>query len=339
MDLRQHEPPPFPPVLVQGLTKDFGAKRAVNDLSLQVNSGEIYALVGPDGAGKTTTMRLLCGALRPDAGRIRLAGIDVLHNTERARAKLGYMPQGFSLYQELTVLENLRFFVEVRGLPTADWEGRSWEILGFVGLEEFMHRRAGNLSGGMKKKLALATALVHSPPILLLDEPTGGVDVVTRQAFWQLLLRLLEQGVSVLLSTPYMEEAARCQRVGFIDEGRLLMEGAPEEITKALKGRVIQVRGDGLSGVSALAKGVPHVESVRKFGDRIHLRVEEGRGRRVISSLRRALKAEGLKGTVVETVDASLEDVFIALLEGQAGGGRPSDDLRSVTGRRRDGNG
>jgi len=225
---------------VHHLTKTFGEKVAVNDLSLRVAEGEIYGLVGPDGAGKTTTMRLLCGALRPDAGEVRIAGHDVARQVNHARAQIGYLSQRFSLYEELTVLENIRFFAEVRGLSRQAWYPRSMEILAFVGLEDFVNRRAGHLSGGMKQKLGLATALVHRPRVLLLDEPTGGVDPVTRQDFWQLIIRLVrEEGVTVLVSTPYMDEAVRCTRVGFMQEGRLLVEDTPDALRARLEGRAI----------------------------------------------------------------------------------------------------
>ena len=173
------------------LNKSFGSTHAVEDLSISIAPGEIYGLVGPDGAGKTTTLRLLCGALRPDSGQAHITGFDVLRQSEQARSQIGYLAQRFSLYEELTVLENLRFFAEVRGLSAADWQPRCMEILRFVGLADFTKRRAGQLSGGMKQKLGLAAALVHRPKVLLLDEPTTGVDPVTRQDFWQLIIRLV----------------------------------------------------------------------------------------------------------------------------------------------------
>src|SRR3990172_734198 len=186
-------------IQVANLHKRFGNLQAVNDLTLEIPTGEIYGLVGSDGAGKTTTMRLLCGALRPDLGRIEIAGYDVSRQTEEARAKIGYLPQRFSLYEELTVLENIRFFAEVRGLKATAWYPRCMEILAFVGLEEFTDRRAGHLSGGMKQKLGWAAALEHQPQVLLLDGPPTGLDPATRQDFWQLIIRLAVEGdVAVL---------------------------------------------------------------------------------------------------------------------------------------------
>ncbi len=200
----------MPSILVNHLSKSFGDTRAVNDIHLQVEQGEIYGLIGPDGAGKTTTMRLLCGALQPDhAGvstvcKMQIAGLDMLKQTDRARAQLGYLPQRFSMYEELTVLENLRFFAEVRGLSEAAWRPRCMQILEFVGLASFVDRRAYQLSGGMRQKLGLAAALVHSPKVLLLDEPTTGVDPVTRQDFWQLIIRLVaNEGGGIRQHTVY----------------------------------------------------------------------------------------------------------------------------------------
>jgi ABC-2 type transport system ATP-binding protein len=190
-------------IQVSNLVKRFGPLYAVNHLNLSISAGEIYGLVGPDGAGKTTTLRLLCGALQPDSGEMEISGYDVLTQTEQARAQIGYLPQRFSLYGELTVLENLRFFAEVRGLKSEDWKPRCLQILEFVGLADYSERWAGKLSGGMRQKLGLAAALVHEPKVLLLDEPTTGVDPVTRQDFWQLIIHLAAEGdVGVLVTTP-----------------------------------------------------------------------------------------------------------------------------------------
>src|SRR6188474_334029 len=199
------------------LKKHFGDLQAVDGVSLEIAAGEIYGLVGADGAGKTTTMRLLVGALKADAGEVNICGYDINRQTEQARSQFGYLSQRFSMYEDLSVLENIRFFAEVRGLRSNEWLPRCNEILDFVGLADFKDRRAGQLSGGMKQKLGLASALVTRPRVLLLDEPTTGVDPVTRQDFWQLIIRLTggsaanaEAGVSVLISTPYMDEASRC---------------------------------------------------------------------------------------------------------------------------------
>jgi ABC-2 type transport system ATP-binding protein len=308
-----------PLIFAQHLTKTFGHTLAVDDLSLNVAAGEIYGLVGPDGAGKTTALRLLCGALRPArAEQIRIAGCDLMRQVEQARAQIGYLPQRFSLYEDLTVLENIRFFAETRGLPSSEWRSRCAEILEFVGLAEFTGRRAGQLSGGMKQKLGLAAALVHRPRVLLLDEPTTGVDPVTRQDFWQLIIRLVSgtgSEVAVLVSTPYMDEAARCARIGFIRQGKLLVEGPPAALRSRLDGRILELRGRPLPLLRRLAQADEGVEDVQMFGDRLHLRVRAGQALPVLARLNAHIPEEGAEAQLLRQIPAQLEDVFISLLE------------------------
>jgi ABC-2 type transport system ATP-binding protein len=311
-------------ILVSHLSKSFGMTVAVDDVSLQVDPGEIYGLIGPDGAGKTTTIRLLCGALLPDPGKnhtetvVQVVGVDVLRQTDPARANLGYLPQRFSMYEELTVLENLRFFAEVRGLSEDTWRPRCMQILEFVGLADFINRSAGQLSGGMRQKLGLAVALVHSPKVLLLDEPTTGVDPVTRQDFWQLIIRLVaEEGVAVLVSTPYMDEAGRCARVGFMRQGKILLEGKPDELRARLNGRIIEVHGQPLPLLRDLARMDANVEDAQMFGDRLHLRVRPGSSEQVIELLKKEIPAHEGTVTQLRPITPQLEDVFIDLLEGQ----------------------
>ncbi len=314
----------MPHILVSHLSKSFGTTHAVDDISLRVEAGEIYGLIGPDGAGKTTSMRLLCGALKPDQLKkgmeavIEIAGMDMLKQTDPARAQLGYLPQRFSMYEDLTVLENLRFFAEVRGLSEAAWRPRCMQILEFVGLAGFINRRAGQLSGGMRQKLGLAVALVHSPKILLLDEPTTGVDPVTRQDFWQLIIRLVaEEGVAVLVSTPYMDEAGRCARVGFMRLGKILLEGKPDELRAMLNGRIIEVHGEPLPMLRDLARRDNNVEDAQMFGDRLHLRVHPGSAQVVIEHLQATIPAQGGRLSLLRSITPQLEDVFIDLLENQ----------------------
>lgn len=298
------------------LSKKFGKVRAIDDISLRLNAGEICGLAGADGAGKTTLLRLLCGAMKPGAGSIDLDGIDMSRHAEQARAVLGYIPQRFSLYEELTVLENIRFFAEVRGLDKADWLPRCIEILEFVDLERFKHRRAGHLSGGMKQKLGLAAALVHRPKVLLLDEPTTGVDPVTRQDFWQLIIHLVtDEGVGVLISTPYMDEAARCSRVIFIDRGRLLLQGTPRELVERMEGRVLELHGSPLPLLRRVSLLDAGVENAQMFGDKLHIRVREGEASRVIDRLSADIQAEGGEIRRFRLIPPQLEDVFILLME------------------------
>ena len=307
------------------LHKNFKSSPAVANLDLTVSSGEIFGLVGPDGAGKTTAIRLLCGALQPSPApdgqetRIQIGKYDLLRQPELARAQLGYLAQRFSMYEELTVLENLRFFAEVRGLSGSAWRPRCMEILEFVSLAPYINRRAGQLSGGMKQKLGLAAALVHRPQVLLLDEPTTGVDPVTRQDFWQLIIRLVsEESVSVLVSTPYMDEAARCGRVGFLLQGRLLVEGTPESLRQRLKDKVIEVRGSNLRTLRDLAQLDPDVQVAHMFGDRLHLRVNAGKSSSVLRRYQRSVRAAGIEDARVRAITPQLEDVFMSLLENRA---------------------
>jgi ABC-2 type transport system ATP-binding protein len=304
------------------LKKSFGDNHAVDGVSLQILAGEIYGLVGSDGAGKTTTIRLLVGALLPDAGEIHVCGYDVLRQVEQARSHIGYLSQRFSMYEDLTVLENIRFFAEVRGLSQGEWLPRSMELLEFVGLASFKDRRAGQLSGGMKQKLGLASALVTRPRLLLLDEPTTGVDPVTRQDFWQLVIKLVSQpstnsqeGVSVLITTPYMDEASRCHRVGFMKAGRIIAEDTPSNLRARLAGRVLELRGEPIKTLRHVAHLDQDVEDVAAFGDRLHLRVRERKSKSIIERLPREIRAAG--GTVqdLRAIPPALEDVFISLAE------------------------
>jgi drug efflux transport system ATP-binding protein len=322
------------------LTKSFGPVHAVSDLSLNIAPGEIYGLVGSDGAGKTTTLRLLVGALRPDSGEAAVCGYDVQRQGEQVRARIGYLSQRFSFYEDLTVLENIRFFAELRGLTRDEWLPRCLEILDFVGLANFKDRRAGQLSGGMKQKLGLASALVTRPRVLLLDEPTTGVDPVTRQDFWQLVIRIVapsplsplppspspawdrrkggtarpgegdDGGVSVLLTTPYMDEASRCHRVGFMRGGRIIAEGAPSQLRGMLDGRIVEVRGPSLNDLRQSVEKIEGVEDARLFGDKLHLRVGPNAADSVIAAV---ISGRGALPVEARLIPPTLEDVFITL--------------------------
>ena len=296
------------------LSRSFGALHAVEDVSLMVSAGEIYGLVGSDGAGKTTTLRLLIGALRLDEGKVRLCGYDLSVKLDQARARVGYLSQRFSMYEDLTVLENIRFFAEMRGLKASQWLPRCMEILEFVGLAEYKTRRAGKLSGGMKQKLGLASALVSQPSVLLLDEPTTGVDPVTRQDFWQLIIRLASRGeVAIIITTPYMDEASRCHRIGFMRLGQIIAEGKPSELRSILNGRIMELRGQPLVLLRRVAEQVKGIEDARLFGDRLHLRVRKGDEEAVLQDLPALVESRGGSLSELIAVPPTLEDVFIYL--------------------------
>ena len=285
----------------------------MDGLDLQVRAGEMVGLVGPDGAGKTTTMRLLCGALRQNSGMIRVAGYNIPAQVEKAREEIGYLAQRFSLYGDLTVQENLDFFAEVFDMSSDDRKQRSKDLLRFAGLEEFANRPAAALSGGMQKKLGLACALVHRPKVLLLDEPTGGVDPVARQEFWHLLIALLREGSAVLVSTPYMDEAMRFNRVIFMDHGRALTQGAPRDLMASLNGRVLELAAVQQMAARQIAAEDPDVEDVHTFGEYVHLRVRSAEG--PLTRIPQKLAAAGITLHHLHTVVPTLEDVFINLLE------------------------
>jgi len=297
----------------ENLVKTFGTVRAVDGLNLQVRAGEMVGLVGPDGAGKTTAIRLMCGLLHADSGSLRLAGFDIPGQVEKAREHLGYLAQRFSLYGDLTVKENLDFFGQVFDVPDGEREQRSLELLRFAGLEEFADRPAIALSGGMQKKLGLASALVHQPKVLLLDEPTGGVDPIARQEFWHLLIRLLRGGSAVLVSTPYMDEAMRFNRVIFMNHGRALTQGAPRDLMSRLDGRILELAATPQMAAREIAATDPDVEDVHTFGEYLHLRVRSSEG--PMQRIPARLAEMGITMTHLIPVAPTLEDVFIQLLE------------------------
>jgi len=300
-------------IVAENLTKHFGAVHAVDGLNLGVSPSEIFGLVGPDGAGKTTTMRLLCGAYEPTSGRAVVAGFDLGHQLAKARQATGYVPQRFSLYTDLTPAENLAFFSEAYGMPRAKRVARAKELLDFVGLTAFAHRRAEFLSGGMKQKLSLACALIHRPRVLLLDEPTGGVDPVARQEFWRLLYTLLAEGAAILISTPYMDEASRCHHVGLMNHGKLMAEGTPHEIVQPLVGHVLELAAEPQRAARQVSGAFQGVADVQVFGDRLHLRVAEGAAQ-ILERLPGALADAGVTVTHLRPTEPTLEDVFTQLL-------------------------
>src|SRR5258706_7468317 len=253
------------------LTRSFGAVRAVDGLDLRVPASRIYGLVGPDGAGKTTTLRILCGALLPDSGQARVAGVDVVRNPEEVRRHLGYMPQRFSLYGDLTVRENIRFFADIYRVPRAEQAALTARLLEFSRLGPFQDRRADALSGGMKQKLALACTLIHRPRVLLLDEPTTGVDPVVRREFWDILRDAVNQdGMTVLVSTAYMDEADRCHIVGFMRGGKILASDTPRNLQRLIPGVVLEVQATPRRPAERALRGMAGARALQIFGGPLH---------------------------------------------------------------------
>ncbi len=305
-------------VQAEGLRKQFGEIVAVAGVSVAVRPGELFALVGPDGAGKTTTMRMLCGVLVPDGGTARVAGFDVVREPEQVKLRIGYMPQRFSLYEDLTVAENLRFFADLYEVPRAQRAEREQRLLQFSRLGPFTDRLARDLSGGMRQKLALMCTLIHEPQVLFLDEPTTGVDPVSRRELWRILYSLLGRGVTLFLTTPYMDEAERCQRVALMARGRVMACDAPARLKEQMPGVVFEVRCTPLREGQALLHAVEGVRAAHVFGERLHVWVEEAAGAE--ERIEAALARGGVRITSLRAVPPSLEDVFVSVLAGEEGG-------------------
>ena len=294
------------------LTKRFEELTAVDDLTLDVAAGEIFGLVGPDGAGKTTTMRLLTSIMDPTAGEARVMGLHTVRDAEAIKERVGYMSQQFGLYPDLTVMENIEFYADIYGVPRRGRVEKVEQLLAFSNLAPFQRRLSGRLSGGMKQKLGLACALIHTPEVLFLDEPTNGVDPVSRRDFWRILYQLLREKVTIFVSTAYLDEAERCNRVGLIHHGRLLAVGTPREVKRLLQGTILEVRGPQPRRATALLREKLEADSVGLFGDRVHVvtREPETTTGRVEQLLARA----GLQTTSIRPIDPTLEDVFVSVL-------------------------
>jgi len=303
-------------IIVSALGKSFGTTRAVDNLSFDVRQGEIFGLVGPDGAGKTTTMRMLAGVLAPDSGSASVAGHDIGTDFEAAKLDISYMPQRFGLYEDLTVDENIRFYADIFLVRRNDREARAAELLAAAGLSEFRKRLAGNLSGGMKQKLGLVCALIHRPRVILLDEPTNGVDPVSRRDFWRILYSLLAEGVAILTSTSYLDEAERCHRVGLLYHGHLLFCDVPGKLKTKFPGGVIAVRAPEAARVLDALERSPLITSALLVGDHVHLFVDDSARR--LPELRAALDATKIPYDSIEPVAPSIEDLFVSAVEHEA---------------------
>ncbi|PXW25348.1 ABC transporter ATP-binding protein [Paraburkholderia caballeronis] len=303
---------PAAAIVVESVARRFGRLEAVRGVSVTIARGEIFGLVGPDGAGKTTLMRMLAGVLRPDAGRIVLEGIDVAADPERAKTSLSYMPQRFGLYEDLTVAENVFFYGELFEVPRDRYRTRSAELLDAAGLAPFRRRLAGQLSGGMKQKLGLVCALIHTPKVLLLDEPTTGVDPVSRRDFWAILYRLREEGVTIVMSTAYMDEAERCSRLALLYGGAVRECDTPARLKARMPGALLAVQADRPRDAYAALDGLPGVLGLLLMGDRVHVRVDDAARRTPEVAAR--LNERGVAGVSIATVEPGIEDVFVALI-------------------------
>jgi ABC-2 type transport system ATP-binding protein len=298
---------------VEGLTKRFPEVTAVDRLSFSVNRGEIFGLVGPDGAGKTATMRMLAGVMKPDGGRMTIDGIDAMADPEEAKQHVSYMPQRFGLYEDLTVDENIRFYADLFEVPPAVRRERAERLLAASGMTNFGRFKAGQLSGGMKQKLGLTCALVHTPQILLLDEPTTGVDPVSRRDFWRILYGLREEGVTIIISTAYLDEAERCNRLTLLHDGHALYCDTPTALKQRMPGALVAISSSHGRDVRSAIAGHPGVSHVILVGDGVHAVVDDGAKR--IPQLRQTLDRAGTPYDAVAVTTPSMEDVFVALLE------------------------
>jgi len=305
-----------PAIVAQGLTKSFPGVRAVDSLSFDVRAGEIFGLVGPDGAGKTTTLRMLAGILPPDAGAASVAGCDVVRYPERAKHALSYMPQRFGLYEDLTVDENIRFYADLFGVGRGDRKQRSTQLLKAAGMGEFRARLAGKLSGGMKQKLGLVCALIHRPGVILLDEPTTGVDPVSRRDFWRILYELIAEGVAILTSTAYLDEAERCHRVALLHQGRLLFCDTPANVKAKLTKDVLSISSPDPRRVRAALERSEGISSLVMTGDGVHVVVDDA-GRRILEFRRRLAESE-VSFDAIQQVAPSIEDLFVDAVAGEA---------------------
>jgi ABC-2 type transport system ATP-binding protein len=296
-------------IVADGLTKSFPGVRAVDALRFDVRAGEIFGLVGPDGAGKTTTLRMLAGIMPPDAGTATIAGVNVVRDPEGAKHLLSYMPQRFGLYEDLTVDENIRFYADLFGVKRADREARSTELLQAAGMSEFRKRFAGKLSGGMKQKLGLVCALIHHPKVILLDEPTTGVDPVSRRDFWRILYELVAEGVTILTSTAYLDEAERCHRVALLHQGKLLFCDTPANLKNGMRKGVLSITSPDPRGLRSHLSNMDGISSLVLTGDGLHVVVDNAALR--IPEFTARLQNAQVPYDAIQQVAPTIEDLFV----------------------------
>jgi ABC-2 type transport system ATP-binding protein len=299
------------------LTRHYKKLEAVRGIDLAVDRGKIFGIVGPDGAGKTTTIQMLTGILTPTAGEVRVAGVDVVRNAGQLGGKIGYMSEGFTLYGTLSVEENMDFFADLYGVPSGLRRERKEQLLRFARMEEARQRRAGNLSGGMKKKLALACTLMYSPQVLFLDEPTTGVDPVSRRDFWKLLHDWMQagEGLTIFVSTPYMDEAERFDRVALMHQGQFIAIDTPQALKGRLAGKMIDLKAEPQATALHVLKATEGVSHVQVFGERLHLLLAASNSQGSSLNLENTLAAAGVTLLDQRRTEPTLEDVFVASIE------------------------
>jgi ABC-2 type transport system ATP-binding protein len=304
------------PILrVDGLAKRFRGVTAIDGVSFSVSPGEVFGLVGPDGAGKTTILRVLASVLSPDAGRVTVEGVDVSADPDAVKERVSYMPQRFGLYEDLTVDENIGFYADLFGIPRKIREERAARLLAASGMTEFRRRLAGQLSGGMKQKLGLTCSLIHTPRILLLDEPTTGVDPVSRRDFWRILYSLREEGVTILVATAYLDEAERCTRLALLHHGRMMYCDTPAALKRHMPGTVVEIATESTHAARDALVALEGVSSARVVGDGVHAVVDDARRR--IPAIRRSLESAGIAFGRIAAAQPSVEDLFVALLQNE----------------------
>ena len=300
---------------LKSVVKTFGGITAVDNVSLEIQKGEMFALVGPDGAGKTTLIRMLCGIVTPTSGEVNVLGFDATKQAREVRKRIGYLSQKFSLYGDLTIDENIEFFAEIHGVY--DYKQRRNELLEFTRLTGFRTRLAEKLSGGMKQKLALACTLVHTPEIIFLDEPTTGVDPVSRRDFWKVLLSLLKSGITIVMTTPYLDEAERCTRVALMNNGSIMRMGTPLDLKKTMPGQIVEIVCDRVRDGFMILKNHPSVKEVQAFGDRLNVFVDSFTDD--MPPIDSALQSGGIAVTGRRVIPPSLENIFVSLVEQDEG--------------------
>jgi ABC-type multidrug transport system ATPase subunit len=306
------------PIHIQNISKTYEKVEALKDVSLEIEAGELFGFIGPDGSGKTSLFRILTGLILPDSGLATVGGLDVVTDFKKVRNITGYMPGRFSLYPDLTVAENLNFYASIFQTSLKENYDLIKDI--YIQIEPFSNRKAGDLSGGMKQKLALSCALIHRPKLLILDEPTTGVDAVSRKEFWELLNKMQQSGITILVSTPYMDEASLCNRVALMQKGKLLAVDTPDAITRRYDGQLFGVKTNKMHELVTALEDVPDAVQVFRFGDRVHITSHQKNEEQFVRLIAEALREKGHSAIQIEKQQPVVEDCFLALMDkSQAG--------------------